>query len=277
MSHSVRTMEFLRKLRSFIWSKHFLKHLGLVVLTYFVIVSITIFYLDSYTNHGQQIKVPNFVGRNANTVKTEIEELDLQYEILDSIYDPSKPQGTILDQDPAPTMFSLVHVKEGRVIRFRVSKKTRSVEMPSLVDKSQRFAESILENRGLKIRIQYRPTNEANGAVLEQLYKGKSIKEGTRVPIGSTITLIIGKNDAGEPVEIPNLYGLTIFEARDRLTQLGSFGFLPVCDACVTYEDSLAARIESQSPEYIEGILIPAGSTITVYATKNFSGEGQNP
>ena len=174
-------------------------------------------------------------------------------------------------------MFSLVHVKEGRVIRFRVSKKTRSVEMPSLVDKSQRFAESILENRGLKIRIQYRPTNEANGAVLEQLYKGKSIKEGTRVPIGSTITLIIGKNDAGEPVEIPNLYGLTIFEARDRLTQLGSFGFLPVCDACVTYEDSLAARIESQSPEYIEGILIPAGSTITVYATKNFSGEGQNP
>ena len=247
------------------------------MLTYFVIVSITIFYLDSYTNHGQQIKVPNFVGRNANSMKTEIEELDLQYEILDSIYDPSKPQGTILDQDPAPTMFSLVHVKEGRVIRFRVSKKTRSVEMPSLVDKSQRFAESILENRGLKIRIQYRPTNEANGAVLEQLYKGKSIKEGTRVPIGSTITLIIGKNDAGEPVEIPNLYGLTIFEARDRLTQLGSFGFLPVCDACVTYEDSLAARIESQSPEYIEGILIPAGSTITVYATKNFSGEGQNP
>ena len=270
-------MEFLKKLRSFNWSKHFLKHLGLVVLTYFIIVSITIFYLDSYTNHGQQIKVPNFVGRNVNTVKSEIEELDLQYEVLDSIYDPSKPQGTILHQDPAPTMFSLVHVKEGRVIRFRVSKKTRLIEMPSLVDKSQRFAESILENRGLKIRIQYRPTNEANGAVLEQLYKGRSIKEGTKIPIGSTITLIVGQNDAGEPVEIPNLYGLTIFEARDRLSQLGSFGFLPVCDACLSYEDSLAARIESQSPEYIEGILIPAGTTITVYATKNFSGEGQNP
>ena len=117
----------------------------------------------------------------------------------------------------------------------------------------------------------------AEPAVLEQLYKGKSIKEGTRIPIGSTITLIVGQNDAGEPVEIPNLYGLTIFEARDRLSQLGSFGYLPVCDACLTYEDSLAARIESQSPEYIEGILIPAGTTITVYATKNFSGDGENP
>ena len=174
-------------------------------------------------------------------------------------------------------MFSQVYVKESRIIRFRVSKKSRLVEMPSLVDKSQRFAESILENRGLKCIIQFKETNEANGAVLEQRYKGKGVKEGARIPIGSTIVLIVGKNGQGEPVDIPNLYGLTIFEAKDRLATLGSFGFLPVCEGCVTYEDSLASRIESQSPEYIEGIQIPAGSTITVYATKNFTGDGQNP
>lgn len=270
-------MEFLRKLRSFIWSKHFLKHLGLVALVYLVIVSVTVFYLDSYTNHGQRIDVPNLVGKNVNSVKPMLEELGLQYEVLDSIYDPSKPQGTILDQDPDATALSLVPVKEGRIIRLRVSKKSRLVEMPSLIDKSQRFAESILENRGLKFRIQYKPTNEANGAVLEQLYKGRSVKEGTRIPIGSTIVLIVGQNDAGEPVEIPNLVGMTIFEAQERLASLGSFGYLPVCAECMTYEDSVAARIESQSPEYIEGILIPSGSTITVYATKNYTGGGQNP
>lgn len=235
------------------------------------------FYLDSYTNHGQQIKVPNLIGKKVDNVKTELEDLGLQYEVLDSIYDPSKPQGTILDQDPDPTMFSQVFVKEGRIIRVRVSKKSRLVEMPSLVDKSQRFAEKILENRGLKVSIQYKPTNEANGAVLEQRFKGKSVKEGMRIPIGSTITLVVGKNDASAPVEIPNLFGLTIFEAKDRLASLGSFGFLPVCEGCVTYEDSVVARIQSQSPEYIEGILIPAGSTITVYASKNFSGDNQNP
>lgn len=270
-------MEFLQKLRSFIWSKHFLKHLGLIVLTYIIIISITVFYLDSYTNHGQQIEVPNMVGRDVNGVKAELEELGLEFEILDSIYDPSKKEGTILDQDPDATSLSKVPVKEGRIIRLRVSKKSRLVEMPSLVDKSQRFAESILENRELKFKIQYKPTNEANGAVLEQRYKGRSIKEGTRIPIGSTITLIVGKNDAGAPVEIPNLYGMTISEARERLTQLGNFGFLPVCDGCLTSEDSLAARIESQSPEFIEGIMIPAGSTITVYATKDFAGGGQEP
>lgn len=270
-------MEFIKKLRSLIWSKYFLKHLGLVVLAYLVIIGITIFYLDSFTNHGQQIQVPNLVGKNVNSVRSEIEGLDLQYEVLDSIYDPSKPEGTILDQDPSPTIFSKVSVKEGRVIRVRVSKKSRLVEMPSLVDKSQRFAESILKNRGLKYKIEYKATNEANGAVLDQIYKGRTVEEGIKIPIGSTIILIVGKNDVGIPTAIPDLYGLTIFEAKDRLSLLGSFGFLPVCEGCVTREDTLAARINSQSPEFIEGIFIPAGSTITVFATKNFVDDRQAP
>jgi len=265
-------MEWFKNIKAFVWSKHFLKHFGLVILAYLLIITITVFYLDSYTNHGQRIDVPNLIGKNVNSVKGQLEELDLQYEVLDSIYDPSKPEGTILDQDPDPTSLSLVPVKEGRIIRLRVSKKSRLVEMPSLVDKSERFAESILENRGLECRIEYRPTNEANGAVLEQLYKGRPVKEGAKVPIGATIVLIVGQNDAGEPVDIPDLYGLTLAEAQELLMQTGEFTFVPVCADCITSEDSLAARIESQSPEYIEGITIPSRSTITVYATKDFVG-----
>ncbi len=270
-------MAFLKKLKAFIFTKYFLKQLGLVILAYILIVGITIFYLDSFTNHGQKIQVPNLIGRNVSTIQTELEELDLQFEVLDSIYDPSKTEGTILDQDPAATIFSKVFVKEGRVVRVRVSKKSRLVEMPSLVDKSQRFAESILKNRGLKYKIQYKPSNEANGAVLAQFCNGRNVAEGVKIAIGSTITLVVGRNDVGEPMEIPNLYGLTIYEAKDRLATLGSFGFLPVCDACITQADSMAARINSQSPEYIEGILIPAGSTITVYATMNFVDDVQVP
>jgi beta-lactam-binding protein with PASTA domain len=265
-------MDLLNKIKVFVWSKHFLKHLGLVILAYIVIVSLTIFYLDSYTNHGQHIDVPNLIGRNVNSVKTELEDLDLQYEILDSIYDPSKPEGTIIDQDPDATSLSLVPVKEGRIIRLRVSKKSRLVEMPSLVDKSQRCAESILENRGLNYRIEYRTTSEADGAVLEQLYKGKSVKEGAKIPIGATILLIVGQNDAGAPTEIPDLFGMSLLEAQDMLMQTGNFSMITICADCLSSEDSLAARIESQSPEFLEGIMIPAGSTITVYATKDFGG-----
>ncbi|MBU2018884.1 MAG: hypothetical protein KJ941_04480, partial [Bacteroidetes bacterium] len=145
------------------------------------------------------------------------------------------------------------------------------------IDKSQRFAESILKNRGFKCSISFRNTSEANGAVLDQLYKGSRIKEGTKIPIGSTIALVVGRNEGGIPIPIPDLYGLTIFEARDRLAAIPGMNYFPVCNECRTYEDSLAARINSQTPEYIEGIMIPAGSTISVNAVLNFVNEREMP
>ena len=160
-------------------------------------------------------------------------------------------------------------MKSGRIIRVRVSKRTRLVEMPSLIDKSQRFAESVLKNRGLKFRVQYVPTSEANGAVLKQLYKGTEIKEGTRIPIGSVITIVVGENESGQPTEVMDLVNSTISEARGRL-QGTSLNFqIGSCDGCVTGEDSTSAIIYSQSPEYLEGVMLPAGTTIMVNASKS--------
>lgn len=268
--------DFFGRLKLFILSKHFLKQLGLVVVAYLVIVTITVFYLDSYTHHGEQISVPNFVGKNVRSVGTQIEALGLQYEILDSVYMPEKPSGTIISQNPEPTSKSLLFVKEGRIIKFSVSKKTDICTMPQLVGLPEGFAKQILENRRLKYVVVYKSNAEAVGAVLDQLYKGRHIKDDTRIPIGATITIIVGRNLLGEPVQIPDLYGLTIFEAKERLVELGLV-FNAQCPECLTYEDSTVARVTSQSPEYLEGAMIPTGSIFTVNASKNFSGDGQNP
>lgn len=261
-------MEFLKKLRNFIWSKHFLKHTGLILLTYVVVVGGTSLILDSYTNHGQRIKVPNLIGLKSDVARQRVEEVDLKLEILDSVYKPELPAGTIISQDPSPTSKSSVYVKEGRIIRIQVSKKTRLVEMPSLIDKSERFAQSVLKNRGLKYRIQYKQTNEANGAVLKQLYKGMEIREGKRIPIGSTITIIVGRNEGGEPVQVPDLVGSTISEARGRLSGTGLSLFIGSCEGCTNAQDSTSAVIQSQSPEFMEGVQVPAGSTVTIQAVK---------
>jgi hypothetical protein len=85
-------MEFLKRIKSFILTKHFLKQFGLMLLAYLLVVGGTVFYLDSYTNHGQQIVVPNLVGKNIAEIGSQLENLDLNYEILDSIYDPKKPE-----------------------------------------------------------------------------------------------------------------------------------------------------------------------------------------
>jgi eukaryotic-like serine/threonine-protein kinase len=263
-------MESLSKLRAFVWSKHFLKHTGLIVLTYIVIVGGTVLYLDNYTNNGQKIEVPSLVGKKLPQAQLILEEQDLQVELLDSVYRPDLPTGTIVSQDPMPTKKSGVYVKEGRIIRVQLSKRTRLVEMPPLIDRSERFAESVLKNRGLRFTKVYRATSEADGAVLAQHYKGRDIKEGTRIPIGSLIELIVGRNEAQQPVELPNLVGMTISEARGRLSGTSLSLLLGSCEGCADAQDSTSAVITVQGPEFIsEGTMIPAGTTITVSATRN--------
>lgn len=242
-----------QKIKNFVLTKHFAKHVGLVILFYLVIIFATVLYLDLATNHGEKIVVPNLVGMNGEEAKKKIEELDLQYQILDSIYDPKSPEGTVVEQLVEPTSISMVHVKSGRIIGLRLTKRSQMVEMPSLVHKQLQFAESILEQRGLRFSIQYRPTSEANGSVLDQLFRGRRIKEGDRIPIGAIVTLIVGQNDQGEPISIPNFVGLSMADARYIMDTLGVTSYSFVCPDCSTAQDSMVAIIFSQTPEFIEG------------------------
>jgi eukaryotic-like serine/threonine-protein kinase len=263
-------MVFKKKIINFIWSKHFLRHLGLIILTYIVVVSCVIFYLDSYTHHGQKITVPNLIGKNINNISAMLEEADLEYEVIESVYDPKKPEGTIVEQDPLPTSISSVSVKEGRYIQLRISKKTDLVEMPSLLNKSERFAIQILKNRGLKYKIEYITSIEEDGAVLHQKFRGSTIKEGQKVQIGSVILLIVGRNAGGPPVQVPNLYGLSIYAARDSVMATNALEFMAICTDCITREDSLHARVKTQSPEFLPGVLSASGTKVIVTATSKF-------
>lgn len=259
-------MQLLKKIKAFVFSKHFLKHTGLIILTYIVVVGCIALYLNLSTNHNEKIEVPKVVGLQASKAQVILENLDIKMELLDSVYRPDLAPGTIVSQDPEATSISQVYVKSGRIIRVQVSKKDRLVEMPGLVDRSERYAQSVLKNRGLKYRINYVPTNEADGAVLKQLYKGREIKEGTRISVGETITLVVGENNSALPVDMVDLNGITISDAKARLLNVTIL--FSTCDGCVSAADSSSALIYSQSPEYMEGATIPSGSTVFVSARK---------
>ena len=264
-------MTLLKKIKNFVWSKSFAFNIGAIILVYIILFFSVKSCMSSMTNNGQKIEVPDLIGKNQNNLDNLLANTGLKYEVLDSIYDPKKVEGTILEQDPMPTKRSNVYVKESRVIKVRVSKRSQLVEMPDLVSKSQRFAEGILRNRDFRYDLQFKPSKESPGAVLEQLYRGKPIAGGTKLPIGSMIKLVVGQEIGGEPMLLPNLYGLTIDEARNRLNVLGQFDFIPVCQDCQTASDSMVARVISQNPQYSDSAMIMTGSTVTVIASKAFA------
>lgn len=254
---------FLISFWNFLKSRRFLKHFGLVILFYLVVIFGTMFILDWSTNHGEKIEVPNIVGKNSNDAKTILEESGLKYQIIDSIYDPKKPNGTVLEQTPGPTKTTTIFVKPGRIVGLRVSKKQKLVEVPNLINKSQRFAVSILQNRGLKYIIRYRPVaQDASGTVVDQLYKGKKVVYGTMLPVGSTITVYVGEFVEEDAEKIPDLYGMTIAEAIRVLDEIG-FSYEYGCTDCKTKADTMAAIVITQSPEYSRGKELSKSETIT--------------
>ncbi|MFT5858743.1 MAG: beta-lactam-binding protein with PASTA domain [Flavobacteriaceae bacterium] len=260
-------METLKKLGNYIWSKQFGINLGVIILVYVIGFISLRSCLEGRTNHGEKLEVPNLIGKNQNNLKKILGD-SLEFEVLGTIYDPTKVEGTILSQDPEASSLTDVYVKSGRSIKIRVSKRSQLIEMPNLVDKSQRFAETILKSRGFRYSLEYKPTREAHGAVLEQYYKNKKIKEGIKIPIGSKIKLIVGRDQAGVPQVLPELLGLTIAEAKARVAKMVDMEFSIVCPTCITASDSLEARVETQSPDFSEDARVASGSTILIYASK---------
>ena len=251
-------------LKQFVWSRFFLINLGLVLLFYFIVVFSTIKYLDIYSNHGEEIAVPNLVGKKSSDAKMRLDELGLSYEILDSIYDPNLPNGIVKQQMIEPTSVSKVMVKENRVIGLRLSKKRELTEMPNLIFKHVDFAQGILENRGFRSNIQYKPTKEANGSVLDQKYKGKSLAKGQRIPIGSEITLIVGQNEVGVLIALPNIVGMNYRDALNLLNTKGLSSISTICNDCTTLQDSLSAVVFGQSPEYVPEKTVERAQQIVV-------------
>lgn len=260
-------MNFFKNCIQFIFSKQFLIHLGLLVMVYFVIVISTIYYLNGKTNHGEKKEVPSYIGKNIREAAKDIKALHFEYEVVDSIYHPDKPEGTIVYQDPLPSAQSDVFVKEGRKIRFRVSKKTKLIEIPLLVDRSERYAASVLKNMGIRAVIQYTPSSEAAGAVLQQKYKNREMKDGDRIPVGSTVYITVGKGQTISEAtftSIPNLNCLTINQVKGRLENYPRINLYSNYVNCRTKEDSVRATVVFQSPAYVEGEVIQTNSGISI-------------
>jgi hypothetical protein len=242
-------MKILKNIFAFVTTKLFIKQVGLLILCYLLLIGGTLLYLDIRTHHGEKIAVPNIVGKHIDDIEELLEESELDYIVLDSIYRPDVREGTIIKQNPEPTSRTKVFVKSSRIVEISLSKKINYVVVPDLLHKSKRYAESILKNRGLKFQFSFKISPNNIDAVISQKVKGRRIREGEKVPYGTVIHLIIGKASKEDPS-----VSLIIGD----------------CVGCKTKKDTLRARISSQTPEFFKGNVRPPGSDIVIFLEKDF-------
>ena len=147
-------------------------------------------WLTFTTDHGHEIEVPNLSKLTEEQVEDKLDELDLDYVLLDSVdYRGDYPKFTVVEQDPLPG----TKVKVGRKVYIKINASGySSVKLPDLIDKTYREAVPTLKAIGLEEgTITYVP-NMGKDMVLEMRYKGRNLKPGERVLKSSQIDLVLG-------------------------------------------------------------------------------------
>jgi beta-lactam-binding protein with PASTA domain len=187
--------------------------LGLIILVILLFFGI----LDWMTKHGKYETVPGILGMNVDQAINVLESKGFDVEIQDSIYVDTAAALSVLKQSPEPN----ATVKANRTIYLTINRAVPpEIEMPSLIGYSFRSAQLYLETLGLKLGdTTYKP-DIAKNSVLEQLYNGKSIAPGTKLPMSSSIDLVLGSGVGTEVMNVPDLFGMTLTEARQYLSSM---------------------------------------------------------
>jgi len=180
-----------------------------------IILVALISYLRSYTEHGVEVEVADVRGMVRDEAEPVLAAQGLVMVVIDSTYSDKVPLGTVVDQDPKPAS----HAKHGRMVYVTINATTkRQIAMPNLQDMSYRQAETTLRGLGLVVDTvyDYEPS-EFRDLVLDVKSGGVSVQPGEKVPVGTKVRLVVGFGRGTEEVEVPNVIGMTMQDARRML------------------------------------------------------------
>jgi len=252
-------------LKNFILSKVFLRNFGLAVIIVIGVVTILLLWLNIYTRHGQSRAVPDFFGLTLKETETLAKKSKMKYQVIDSVYTTLVPRGCVAEQNPKPGF----KVKKWRNISLTLNAfRPEMVAVPDLINLPLRQANSLIESSGLVIgKKTYKPDLSID-VVLSQLFNGKEIVSGDSLQKGSIIDLVLGKGYSNQTTSVPNLVGMSLENATDKINgtslNLGAFNF---DNTVTTGEDSLNAFVYMQKPEYIEDATIQYGRFMYLWLT----------
>ncbi|MFR9620370.1 MAG: PASTA domain-containing protein [Rikenellaceae bacterium] len=239
-------------------------HLSIIVLLVGVLSVVSHYLLLSVTRHNAHTSVPHFESMLIGEAQELAEQRGLNLVINDSVYVQIYEGGLVLEQNPLPG----VEVKPGRTVYVTINALQREmVEVPYVAGRSLRQAKNMLEIAGLMIgELVYEP-DLATNYVLSQSYNGSKISDGEelRVPRGSGIVLNVGINQGADSVVVPQLIGMSLYEARSALLVSGLNVGRVGRDSDVTVESEKLAQVVSQSIEAERRL--PLGSRVAFSIT----------
>lgn len=252
-------------LKNFLLSKLFLKQLILAILAVMALVILLLIWLNFYTRHGQARPVPDFKGLSIEEAEQLARKNKMKYVIIDSVYTAAVPRGFIAEQNPEPGF----RVKKWRNINLTINAfNPEMVAMPNLIDLPKRQAIALIESAGLTIgELRYIPDLSID-VVLQQLFNSRDVFAGDSLQKGSVIDLVLGKGLSNQRTPVPDLIGMNLEPARNRILAASLNLRTYIYDNTISSgEDTLNAFVYRQTPEFREDLSLQLGSDVYLWLT----------
>ena len=252
-------------LKNYLFSRTFARNLGLAVAILVGLLIILLIWMNIYTRHGQARPVPDFYGLSLDKAENLAKKSRLRYQVMDSVYTSVVGPGCVADQNPKPGF----KVKKWRRVVFTINAfNPEMVAAPDLVGLPKRQAIALIGSAGLEVGQRFYLPDLSVDFVLKQMYHGQEIKPGEKIKKGSVIDLVLGKGLSNEKTPVPNLVGLSLYEAKnDILAASLNLGTYIYDSTIVTADDTTSAFVYKQNPEYSNNARLQLGSAVYLWLT----------
>lgn len=161
---------------------------------------------------SEEVVVPKIIGMQEEQARKEIEDLGLKFEVIARVKNSEFKAGEVITQSEDEN----TKVKQGYTIEVTVSEGDNLVEVPSVVNKDIAYAQELIENENLKIKIEY----ENSDTIPENVIISQDPEGGSSVEPGTRITLVVSQGEEIKHVIMPKLTTLNIEEAKKKILEL---------------------------------------------------------
>lgn len=201
---------------------------------------------------ADKLDVPNLIGKDFyNEVMNNAQYAELAFNpIIDEESD--EPAGTIVRQEP-----SSGKIKKGNAITVYISGSVSKTKVPDVYGYESSSAINILKSKGFEVTPVKEYSEEEIGTVVRTSPARNEMAES-----GSLITVYVATNEEVEPVDVPNLVGLTIAQAKEKLAEAG----LVLDTAGTEYRPSAEPAGRIIGHQYI-GEQVKPGTSVAVFVS----------
>jgi serine/threonine-protein kinase len=155
--------------------------------------------------------LPNVVGKTFEDASVLLQKAGFPAQQGDSRFTKNLPANVVLQEDPPAGS----RQKRGTAVVLALSAGQKTAEVPVTTNMSQQQARIAIENTGLTLgNVSEQLADQPRGLVISS-----SPPAGTKMDLPGSVDIVLSKGPA--TVQMPDLYGRTVGEARSMVEQLG--------------------------------------------------------